>query len=77
MPQVGQRSRKLIEGQFPEIKWEHSHVTVDESGLVKTYCVYEAPSEDMVRQHAAELSLHQIQAIDEIVGDVTPADFPG
>jgi len=30
MPAIGRRSRSLIEGQFPEITWHHSHVTLDE-----------------------------------------------
>jgi Protein of unknown function (DUF4242) len=76
MPTVGQRSRRLVEERFPEISWEHSHVAVGDDGEVKTFCLYEAPSEDVVRQHAKELGLHEIQAIYEIVGDVTPADFP-
>jgi ligand-binding SRPBCC domain-containing protein len=76
MPSIGRRSRVLIEGDFPEITWEHSHVVVDDEGLVQTYCVYEAPSEDVVRQHGAKLGQHRVDGIYEIAGDVTPADFP-
>jgi hypothetical protein len=76
MPQVGRRSRQAIEGQFPEITWEHSHVVVDDDGLVRTFCVYVAPDEDTVRRHADVLGKHQIDAVHEIAGDVTPADFP-
>ena len=49
---------------------------VDDDGAVKTYCVYAAPSEEMVRSHAKELGLHDIQVIYEIAGDVSPHDFP-
>jgi hypothetical protein len=76
MPDVGRRSRKTIEDQFPEIVWEHSHVTVDEDGTVRTFCVYAAPSEQMVRDHSEQLGQHTIKAIHEIAGDVTPDDFP-
>jgi ligand-binding SRPBCC domain-containing protein len=76
MPSIGRRSRVLIEGDFPEITWEHSHVVVDDEGLVQTYCVYEAPSEDVVRLHGAKLGQHRVDGIYEIAGDVTPADFP-
>ena len=76
MPEVGRRSRRIIEEQFPEIRWEHSHVAVEESGNVKTFCVYEGPSEAVVRRHAEELGAHEIAAIYELAGDVTPADFP-
>ena len=48
MPFIGRRSRVLTEDDFPEITWEHSHVVVDDQGLVHTYCVYEAPGEEMV-----------------------------
>ena len=77
MPVVGRRSRALTEDQFPEIVWEHSHVVVDERGGVTTFCVYGAPSEDVVREHAKELGSHDIVAVHEIAGDVSPADFPG
>jgi hypothetical protein len=77
MPEVGTRSRKIIEESFPSITWEHSHVVVGEDGSVVTYCVYAAPSEGVVREHARDLGSHTIEAIHEIAGDVTPADFPG
>ena len=76
MPVVGRRSRELTEVKFPEITWEHSHVVVDDAGLVRTYCIYEAPSEETVRDHAHMLGKHTIDDLFEIAGDVTPADFP-
>jgi Protein of unknown function (DUF4242) len=76
MPEVGRRSRALTEGDFPEITWEHSHVVVDEDGRVRTFCVYAAPSEEIVRDHSKKLGQHTIDSLDEIAGDVTPADFP-
>ena len=76
MPEVGRRSRQIAIEQFPEISWEHSHVVVDDRGNVKTYCVYEAPSEEIVRRHAVELGLHDVEGVYEIAGDVTPEDFP-
>jgi Nickel responsive protein SCO4226-like len=76
MPTLGRRSRELIEDDFPEITWEHSHVVVDDEGLVHTYCVYDAPSEDVVYEHGKKLGRHTIDAVHEIAGDVSPADFP-
>jgi hypothetical protein len=76
MPGVGRRSREIVETEFPEITWEHSHVVVDDTGKVRTFCVYAAPSEEVVREHAVRLGQHEVDSIDEIVGDVTPADFP-
>jgi hypothetical protein len=77
MAGVGRRSRELTEDEFVEITWEHSHVVVDDEGRVKTYCVYAAPSEELVREHSNRLGSHTIDALHEIAGDVTPADFPG
>lgn len=76
MPAVGRRSREIVEGELTEITWEHSHVVVDDDGKVRTFCVYEAPNEAMVRDHSSRLGQHRIDSIDEIVGDVTPDDFP-
>jgi len=76
MPVVGRRSREIVEGEFPEVTWEHSHVVVDDTGLVRTFCIYAAPSEELVREHSSRLGQHKIDSLDEIVGDVTPADFP-
>jgi alkyl hydroperoxide reductase subunit AhpC len=76
MPTVGRRSRVLTEEKFPDITWEHSHVVVDDEGMVRTFCVYAAPSEELVREHSRELGQHTLDALHEIAGDVTPADFP-
>ena len=76
MPAVGRRSRAIVENELPEITWEHSHVIVDDEGNVRTFCVYEAPNEQVVRDHSTRLGQHRLDSIDEIVGDVTPADFP-
>jgi hypothetical protein len=77
MPTVGRRSRVLVEDEFPEVTWEHSHVVVENDGYVSTYCIYDAPNEEIVRQHSTRLGQHRIESLSEIVGDVTPADFPG
>jgi Nickel responsive protein SCO4226-like len=76
MPMVGRRSRQIIEENFPEITWHHTHVVVDDGGNVRTYCVYEAPTEAVVRSHAEMLGLHDVNGVYEIAGDVTPNDFP-
>jgi hypothetical protein len=76
MPAVGRRSREVRNEHFPEILWEHSHVVVDDSGTVKSFCIYDAPSEEIVRGHAEKLGAHDVVAIYEIAGDVTPEDFP-
>ena len=76
MPDIGRKSRKLLEEQFLDVTWVHSHVTVDDTGQVRTFCVYESPDEETIRQHAAALGYHVVGGIFEIAGDVTPEDFP-
>jgi hypothetical protein len=76
LPQVGRKSRTLIEGTFPSITWEHSHVTVGDDGTVRSFCIYAAPDEGTIRDHSDALGYHVVDAIHEIVDDVTPADFP-
>ena len=44
---ISQKSNKVICDLGPEIRWLQSYVTDD-----KIYCVYIAPDEAMVRQHA-------------------------
>jgi hypothetical protein len=73
---AGSRSRRIAEERFPEITWEHSHVVTDEAGAIKTFCVYQAPNPDMIREHAYLLGNHQVNKIYEIGGDITPGDFP-
>jgi hypothetical protein len=44
---VAQSSCDVLRNMGPEIQWVHSYVTDD-----KIYCVYIAPSEDLIREHA-------------------------
>lgn len=76
MNAVGRRSRQIAEDRYPGISWEHSHVALGDDGNVQTFCVYSAPNADDLRRHAQELGDHEVLRIAEIVGDVTPADFP-
>ena len=75
VPAVATRSKRLARDHYPEIVWEHSHVVVDRDGSPKSFCVYGAPSEELVREHADRLGDHSVVAVYEIAGDVTPDDF--
>ncbi len=44
---VSQKSCSVLHELGPEISWIQSYVTDD-----KIYCVYVAPNEDLVREHA-------------------------
>lgn len=45
---VSQKSCSVLNELGPQIQWVESFVTAD-----KIYCVYIAPNEEMVREHAA------------------------
>ena len=75
MPRIGRKSNR-VGREIPGIVWEHSHVVINDDGTAGTYCVYEAPNEEMVREHSTRLGQHKIAGLEEIAGDVTPADFP-
>jgi hypothetical protein len=44
---AAQHSNQVLQGLGPDIQWEHSYVTGD-----KLFCVYNAPSEELIRTHA-------------------------
>jgi Protein of unknown function (DUF4242) len=76
LDEIGRRSRRLATEKFPGITWEHSHVVTDADGNALSFCVYDAPNETIVREHAALLGFHEVLNIYEIGGDISPQDFP-
>lgn len=46
---VSDKSCSVLRNLGPQIQWVESYVTDD-----KIYCVYIAPSEELIRQHASE-----------------------
>jgi Nickel responsive protein SCO4226-like len=46
---ISQKSCDVLRQMGPQIQWVESYVTGD-----KVYCVYIAPSEEMVREHARQ-----------------------
>jgi hypothetical protein len=46
---VSQKSCNGLTKLGPEIQWIHSYVTAD-----KIYCIYRAPNEAMIREHAKQ-----------------------
>ena len=63
---ISEKSCSVLQRLGPQIQWVHSYVTGD-----KVYCVYVAPSEDLVRTHAAEGGF-PANRISEIVGTIDP-----
>jgi hypothetical protein len=46
---ISQKSCGVLNHLGPQIQWIESYVTDD-----KIYCIYRAPSEELIRQHAKE-----------------------
>jgi hypothetical protein len=74
MGRISSNSKRILEEDFPDMTWEHSYVVSDEAGI-KTFCIYDAPSEERVRKHAERVGEHAITQLYEIGAVVTPADF--
>ena len=74
MQEVAARSKAVGIEQFPDIRWEHSHVCSDEKGAIKSFCVYGAPSVDRLREHAERVGGHVVTKVYEVVGDITPEE---
>ena len=46
---ISQTSCGVLSNLGPQIQWVHSYVTAD-----KIYCIYNAPNEEMVLEHAQQ-----------------------
>jgi hypothetical protein len=64
---ISQKSCGVLRELGPSIKWEHSYVTGD-----KIYCVYTAPSADIVRQHA-QMGGFPADSVEEVKTVISPA----
>jgi hypothetical protein len=65
------KSCSVLDGLGNEIQWIHSYVTGD-----KIYCVYTAPSEDLIRRHA-EQSGFPANRISEVKAIIDPTRANG
>ncbi len=66
-----QKSNEALAALGPKIQWVESYVTGD-----KTYCVYIAPNEDMIREHA-KLSGFPANKIVEVKMMIDPTTAEG
>jgi len=67
--EVSLRSLKALAELGPKIQWLHSFVTDD-----KVYCIYLAPDEATIREHAAMISL-PANRISAVRGLLDPTNF--
>ena len=68
---ISQKSCGVLRNMGPQIQWLHSYVTDD-----KIYCVYIAPNEEAVRQHAQQggFPANKISAVRRMI-DPTSAEL--
>lgn len=63
---ISQTSCGVLSNLGPQIQWVHSYVTGD-----KIYCVYIAPNEEMVREHARQGGF-PANAVNEVATMIDP-----
>jgi hypothetical protein len=64
LQEVARKSVSVLKEMGPEIKWLHSYVTGD-----KVYCVYLAPDEKTIHEHArrAGLPANRVSAVRRLI----------
>jgi cell division inhibitor SulA len=65
---ISQTSCGVLRNLGPEIQWVHSYVTAD-----KVYCIYIAPNEQLVREHARQggFPANRVSEIETIIDPTT------
>jgi hypothetical protein len=66
--EMSQKSVGVLKELGPEIKWLHSYVTGD-----KVYCVYLAPDETLIREHARRVGIpaNRVSAVRRLIDPST------
>mgnify|MGYP000973976442 FL=1 len=65
---ISQTSCGVLSNMGPQIQWVHSYVTTD-----KIYCIYNAPNEEMVREHARQggFPSNSVSKVSTIIDPIT------
>ena len=63
---ASQQSCSVLRDLGPEVQWVHSYVTDD-----KIYCIYRAPSDELIRRHA-EMAGFPANSISEVRVTIDP-----
>jgi hypothetical protein len=68
LQEISQTSCGVLQKMGPQIQWVQSYVTGD-----KIYCVYIAPNEEMIREHASQggFPANRISEIKSIIDPTT------
>ena len=70
--QTARASCSALHGVGPGVEWVQSYLTHD-----KVYCVYRAPSEEILREHIERLGLPPVLSICEVHNIIRPATPKG
>ncbi len=70
---ISQKSCSVLNQMGPQIQWVHSYVTND-----KVYCLYVAPNEAMVREHARKggFPANHVAAVRAVIDPTTSEPEP-
>jgi hypothetical protein len=66
--EAAKKSVSVLQEMGPEIQWLHSYVTGD-----KIYCVYLAPDETFIREHATRVGIpaNRVSAVRRLIDSST------
>jgi hypothetical protein len=68
---VAENSSVVRAEQFPDITWIHTHVVKDSTGGLTTYCVYDSPDPQRLRDHAAASGMPADEVL-EVAHELSP-----
>jgi thiamine biosynthesis protein ThiC len=80
LEEAAERSRRVGDEEMADdIRWIRSYVLEEGGGSVGTVCIYQATSEDKVREHAARAGLaadEVIRVVDTVLMRPDPEPLP-
>ena len=70
---VSQKSCSVLRNLGPEVQWLQSYVTAN-----KIYCIYIAPNEQLVREHAAQggFPANSVAQVTRVIDPTTAEGLP-
>ena len=70
---ISQTSCSVLQEMGPQIQWQQSFVAGD-----KIYCVYIAPNEDAIREHAEKggFPANKVTKVDAVIDPTTAEEIP-
>lgn len=77
LEETAERSKSVAESDFPDdVRWIRSYVIGEDGGTLGTICIYQATSEEAVREHAQRVDMpadEVLEIVDTVVIRPDPA----